>query len=41
MNSNAQSAKKNKATGYYEVPPVHSIKHLLLNAKNEAGDWDA
>lgn len=41
MNSNAQSAKKNKSTGYYEVPPVNSIKHLLLNAKNEAGEVDA
>jgi long-chain acyl-CoA synthetase len=41
MNSNAKIAKKNKETGYYEVQPVNSIKHLLLNAKNEAGDWDA
>ena len=41
MNSNAKIAKKNKSTGYYEVPPVKNIKTMLLNAKNEAGDWDA
>ncbi len=40
-NSQAILAKKNKATGYYEVPPVNSIKEMLENAKNEAGDWDA
>lgn len=40
-NSQAISAKKNKETGYYEVPSVKNIRHLLENAKNEAGEWDA
>ncbi len=41
MNSQAVIGKKDKNSGYYVVPPVNSIKEMLLNAKNEAGDWDA
>ena len=41
MNSKAIIAKKNKETGYYEVPPVSGIRMLLDNAKSEAGEWDA
>lgn len=40
MDSQAVAAKKNK-NGYYEVPPVPSIKAMLKNAKDEAGEWDA
>ncbi len=40
-NSSAKIAQKNKSTGYYQVPPVNSIKEMLYNAKCEAGDWDA
>lgn len=40
-NSMAEAAKKNKSTGYYQVPPVNSIKEMLFNAKTEAGEWDA
>lgn len=41
MNSQAVLAKKNKNTGYYEVPPVINIRQMLEDAKKEAGDWDA
>jgi len=40
MDSQAKVAKKSKS-GYYEVPEVKSIRHMMEGAKNEAPDWDA